>query len=313
VATESAGTALPAPGAELGGRFRLEAVLGSGSEAVVYRAADSCDGRPVALKVFRRPEPEGGLRREIVIQRRLRHRGIVALLDYAEHSGTGGLPEYAVLELVEGATLKEILGSGAADPRLVASWAGSLLKSLAYIHDRGIAHHDIKPSNILIPYGPDGRAAGRTKLTDFGIASSAAVPCTSSGYGTAHYMSPEQAAGRPPGSAGDIYSLGLVLLESLTGARPFPGSAVTSMLTRTLRRPGVPAVLGRRWAALIGSMTAVDPSERVTARQALRLLHRVQRSEFRSHLPEGVRPLEQDGRGSGFAATGPAVTEALAA
>jgi eukaryotic-like serine/threonine-protein kinase len=279
-------TALPALGTDVDGRFRLEDVLGSGSEAVVYRAADSRTGRPVALKVFRKPGHEGGQRREILIHRRLRHRGIVALQDYADHARFEGLPDFTVLELVEGPTLKDILESGAADPRLVSSWAESLLKSLSYIHDRGIVHHDIKPSNILIPQTPDGQASGQTKLTDFGMASSSAVPCTSSGHGTAFYMSPEQAAGRPQGRAGDIYSLGLVLLESLTGARPFPGGAITSMLTRTQRRPHIPAALGRRWAALIGSMTAVDPSERVTARQALRLLHRVQ---LRSSLPEGVR------------------------
>ncbi|MGM0931021.1 MAG: protein kinase domain-containing protein [Actinomycetota bacterium] len=166
----------------------------------------------------------------------------------------------------------------------------------------------MKPSNILIPRAPDGQAPGQTKLTDFGMASSSAVQCTSSGYGTAYYMSPEQAAGRPQGPAEDIYSLGLVLLESLIGIRPFPGGAITSMLTRTLRRPLVPAILGRRWVALIGSMTAVDPSERVTARQALRLLHRVQ---LRSNLPKGV--LEQNRRRDGLAASGLAAQETLAA
>lgn len=310
MATGSEKAALPALDTVLDGRFRLEEVLGSGSEAVVYRAVDSRGGRPVALKVFRRPGDEGGERREVLIQRGIRHSGIVALQDYA---GTEGVPDYAVLELVEGSSLKDILSSGAADPRLAASWAESLLKSLAHIHNRGIVHNDIKPSNILIPYGPNSPVTGQAKLTDFGMASSAAVPCTSSGHGTAHYMSPEQAARGATGAAGDIYSLGLVLLESLTGARPFPGGAIESMLARTLHRPFIPAVLGRRWAALIGAMTAVDPSERVTARQALRLLRRVQHTEFRDHRPDRVRQMERDRRQHGLVPGGLAVTGNLAA
>ncbi|MCG2623662.1 serine/threonine protein kinase [Arthrobacter sp. I2-34] len=313
MATGSARTTLPALGAVVDGRFQLEGVLGSGSEAIVYRAADNRGGRPVALKVFRKPWNEGGERREVLIQRRIRHSGIVALQDYADHTGAGDAPDYAVLELVEGATLKNILSSGPAEPRLVAAWAESLLMSLAHIHSRGIVHHDIKPSNILIPHGPKGRIATHAKLTDFGIASSRALPCTSSGYGTAHYMSPEQAAGGTAGAAGDIYALGLVLLESLAGARPFPGGAIQSMLARTLRRPHIPADLGRRWAALIGAMTAVDPSERVTARQALRLLRRVQHADFRSHRPDRVRQAEQDMRRHKLAPSGLAVTENFAA
>jgi serine/threonine protein kinase len=312
VATGLARTALPALGTVFDGRFQLEGVLGSGSEAVVYRAMDRRLGRPVALKVFRKPGDEGGQRREILIQRKIHHRGIVALLDYADHAGADGRPEFAVLELVEGSSLKKILSSGAVDPRLVENWAESLLKSLAHIHGRGIMHHDIKPSNILIPQGPAGRVSAQARLTDFGIASSASIPCTSSGYGTAHYMSPEQATA-PAGSAGDIYSLGLVLLESLTGARPFPGGAIESLLARTLRRPSIPADLGRRWAALLAAMTAVDPSERATARQALRLLRRVQHTPFRGNLPDAVRNVRQERRLHALAPDAPAATEILAA
>jgi eukaryotic-like serine/threonine-protein kinase len=313
VATGLARTELPASGAVFDGRFHLEGVLGSGSEAVVYQAMDRRVGRPVALKVFRKPGDEGGQRREILIQRKIHHRGIVALLDYADHAGAVGRPEFAVLELVEGSSLKKILSAGAADPILVMSWAESLLKSLAYIHGRGIMHHDIKPSNILIPQLPAGQFSTEAKLTDFGIASSSAIPCTSSGYGTAHYMSPEQAAGGVAGSAGDIYSLGLVLIEGLTGTRPFPGGAIESLLARTLRRPTIPAVLGRRWVALLAAMTAVEPSERVTARQALPLLRRVQHAHFRGRLPDSVRDLAQERRRRALAPHGPAVAETLAA
>ncbi len=313
MATESTRTFLPASGSVLNGRFQLKGVLGSGTEAVVYRATDSRGGRPAALKVFRKPAENGGQRREILIQRKIRHRGIVALRDYSHPADAEGRPEFAVLELVEGSSLKKILSAGAAEPTLVMSWAESLLKSLAYIHSRGIMHHDIKPSNILIPQLPAGRFSTEAKLTDFGIASSSAIPCTSSGYGTAHYMSPEQADGGVAGSAGDIYALGLVLMESLTGTRPFPGGAIESLLARTLRRPTIPAVLGRRWVALIAAMTAVEPSERATARQALHLLRRVQHGHFRGHLPDSVRDIGQDRRRRSLAPNGPAVAETVAA
>jgi len=260
--------------ADFAGRFRLGAVLGSGAEATVYRATDLSTGRPAAVKIFRKPA-EGSLqRREVLIQSRIRHRHIVALTGHGGSAAGPGQTDYAALELVEGRSLRAVLSSGAADPALAAAWLRCLLKALMHIHARGIVHHDIKPSNILIPHTPDGQVSGEAKLADFGIATSSAVPSASSGSGTAHYMSPEQAAGAEAGTAGDIYSLGLVALECLTGSRPFPGTPLESMVARTLRPPQVPATVDRRWARLITAMTTLDPAERATARQALRLLRR---------------------------------------
>jgi eukaryotic-like serine/threonine-protein kinase len=104
-------------------------------------------------------------------------------------------------------------------------------------------------------------------------------------------MSPEQAAGKQTGRPGDIYSLGLVALEILTGTRPFPGGAVESMLARTLSPPRIPNTVSRRWARLIAAMTALDPADRVTARQALRLLRRVQPPGKPARFRGPTRPL----------------------
>jgi serine/threonine protein kinase len=142
------------------------------------------------------------------------------------------------------------------------------------MHARGIVHHGIKPANILIP-GPDGRITGETKLTAFGIATSSVLPCTSSGYGTAHYMSPEQAAGAGAGAPGDIYALGLVVFECPTGTRPFPASPLPSMLARTLRPPRIPDTRGPPVDQVHCGSDGRWPAEQATARPALRPLRRV--------------------------------------
>ncbi|WP_336716643.1 serine/threonine-protein kinase [Arthrobacter sp. USHLN218] len=257
-------------------RFRLEDLLGRGAEAEVHRATDLRTGKQVALKIYHGPGNRNDRCREVLIHGGLRHRHIVALYDRGP-AGHPSLPAYAVLELVEGTTLQGILRAGPVESGLAASWYRGLLKALAHVHARGIVHHDIKPSNILIPRGRDGRPSGTAKLADFGIASSPCLPCDSPGYGTAHYMSPEQAAGGIPGTAGDVYALGLVILESLTGAKPFPASPIPSMVARTRHVPRIPDTVPRQWAELIAAMTTIDPAHRATAREALRLLRRVRR------------------------------------
>lgn len=278
----AASPAAPAPAAALpdvAGHFRLEQVLGSGAEATVFRATDLRTGEPAAVKVFREPRAAGTRRRELLIHSRLRHSYIVSLTSHGtgERASRAGGPDYAAMELVDGRNLQSVLRDGPADPDLTASWLHCLLKALVHIHARGIIHHDIKPSNILVPCGPGGGLTGVAKLTDFGIATSSLFPPVPSTSGTAHYMSPEQASGTGSGAPGDVYSLGLVALECLTGTKQFPGTPIESMVARTLRPPRVPDTLDRRWARLLTAMTALDPAERVTARQALRLLRRLRR------------------------------------
>jgi serine/threonine protein kinase len=245
----------------------------------VYRATDTRTNEPAAVKVFHKRHTGNAERREVLIHGQIRHKSITAMTGHGQPADNHTGSEYLVMELVEGKNLRDVLHSGPTDPHLAKSWLRHMLKALAHLHTRGIVHHDIKPANILIPHNSQGRPTGHAKLTDFGVATGTAMPCTSSGYGTAHYMSPEQAAGEQTGQPGDIYSLGLVALEIRTGTRPFPGSAIESMLARTLSPPPIPNTVGRQWARLIAAMTAVNPADRVTARQALRLLRRVHSSK----------------------------------
>jgi serine/threonine protein kinase len=147
-----------------------------------------------------------------------------------------------------------VIGAGVAD-------------ALAYVHGLGIIHRDIKPANILLVQIRPGEPL-RPKLTDFGIARIAdATRLTATGtmVGTAAYLSPEQALGKPLSPASDIYSLGLVLLECIKGTVEYPGGAVESAVARLHRAPEIPEDLPKEWADLIGSMTAVEPLERPAA------------------------------------------------
>lgn len=134
---------------------------------------------------------------------------------------------------------------------------------------RGVVHRDVSPANILLP---ESTASGvAAKLTDLGIArlvDDAKVTATGTVIGTASYLSPEQASGRPLTPATDVYSLGLVLLECLTGRREFPGTAVESATARLSRDPVIPEALGGAWAELLRAMTARDPAQRPTAGEA---------------------------------------------
>ena len=282
-ATRPAPTAPAASGPRpIAGRYRLGPVLGSGSEAVVYNAEDLSSGERVAVKIFR-PEASHAderFQREVDIHRRLHHWAIVPVRDHgripADHDGD--VPRrFTVMELVEGRNLRSILYAGPAAPAMTAAWLGSILDALVQVHRKGIVHNDIKPANILVTSGADGSPSVVARLTDFGVATSRRHAPLASTSGTAHYISPEEAFGTKATAASDIYALGLVALECLTGAKAFPGTAVESMVARTLRGPALPYTLGRRWNALLGAMTAARPEDRPTARQALRLLHRINR------------------------------------
>lgn len=269
---------LPFPGT-LGGRFMVHEQLGRGATATVFRGTDLSDRRPVALKIAEGPNSPQAERihAEARILAALDHPAIVRFI------GEGIVPAgdtwagrpFLVEELVYGGSLAERIRAGAADPMDVARWGAAALSGLAHIHARGLVHRDIKPANILL--SELRRCAVR--IADFGIATPARTPLEpGDSSGTVHYMSPEQAAGRQPGTPGDIYSLGLVLLECLTGAKAFAGTPVESLVARTLRGPEIPAGLGKSWVSLLRAMTAMDPDARPSAAdaeaQALRLLPR---------------------------------------
>jgi eukaryotic-like serine/threonine-protein kinase len=259
---------LPFPGAPQG-RFVVHELLGRGATATVFRGTDLSDGRPVALKIAEGPEPLQAerIRAEARVLAALDHPAIVRFI------GEGIVPDgdswagrpFLVEEFVYGGSLAERIRSGATDPADVARWGAAALSGLAHVHARGLVHRDIKPANILV----SELRRSAVRIADFGIATPAGAalePGDSSG--TVHYMSPEQAAGRQSGTPGDIYSLGLVLLECLTGAKAFPGTPVESLVARTLRDPEIPARLGKAWVSLLRAMTAMDPGARPSAADA---------------------------------------------
>jgi len=205
----------------LNGRYRLLEVIGEGGMATVYRALDTRLGRTVAIKVlhpqFARDEPFlQRFQQEAEFAASLgAHPNIVAIYDIGEDGPT----RFIVMELVEGPTLKELIRERAPFPVGEAFSIGQQVASaLDFAHKRGLVHRDVKPQNIMVT--PEGVA----KVTDFGIARSlSASQLTRTGMviGTAHYFSPEQAQGKGVTPASDIYSLGIILYEMLTGHLPF--------------------------------------------------------------------------------------------
>lgn len=254
----------------LDGRYRLIERVGAGGSADVHRAEDVLLGRIVAIKLLRgEPEsPLGGarVRRETALLASLNHPSIVTLYDAQLESGR---PQYLVMEYVEGRTLAAALGDGPLRREHAAVLAHDLAAALAALHARGIVHRDVKPSNVLL-----GRSARRgepwtAKLADFGIAHVLDDPrVTTPGtvVGTAAYMAPEQVRDGEVVPASDVYSLGLVLLEALTGERAFRGaSGAQAALARLSGPPAVPPALGEGWSLLLTRMTRTDPGERPSA------------------------------------------------
>ncbi|GAA1120192.1 serine/threonine-protein kinase [Arthrobacter flavus] len=251
------------------GRYLLGSVVGTGGMAEVYRARDTRLGRDVAVKLFRSGAADGVSRGsdEARLLAGLHHPGLVRVLDM-DSSGTSSGPTYLVMELVEGPDLGALLADGPLSPEAVRLAGWDVARTLAYIHQQGILHRDIKPSNILTrTTEPDSGVFGYL-LTDFGIArfyDAARQTATGQTIGTAAYLSPEQARGAAIGTPTDIYSLGLVLLESLTGARAFPGTSLETAVARLNRPPEIPDTLGPKWQSLLSRMTADRPDDRPTA------------------------------------------------
>ncbi|NKY41194.1 protein kinase domain-containing protein [Cellulomonas septica] len=262
-------------GATLGRRYRLGAALGHGGSGAVFRATDRRLDREVAVKLFDLGAADGEEIRRYAAEARvlagLSHPNLVALLDVGADQVDGvGPVAYLVMELVDGRTLRECVNDGPLPRAITADVGRQLALALGHAHAAGIVHRDVKPSNVLVSdsAAPPGRQDAPTLpvvLADFGIAVSAVrSPETDrrSSSGTASYQSPEQALGRDVGPASDVYSLGLVLLECLTGERAYPGDPLTSSLARLLRPVDVPEDLGRDWVRLLGAMTAAEPGDR---------------------------------------------------
>ena len=276
----------------LGQRYRTTDLIGSGGAASVYRAMDENLGREVAVKVFRpSAQEDDDYRRqhtETLLLATLNHPGLVTLLDAGlHHEEDGQVLNYLVMELVDGPDLRRTLKSGPLPAVSVASLGADLADALAYVHSKGVIHRDVKPANILLfPQEHDSRLY--PKLTDFGIARLVeATVATAHGatIGTANYLSPEQAQGGTVAPSTDIYSLGLVLLESLTGEKAFPGPIVEAAVARLLRDPEIPESLGTDWVELLRAMTNRLPDARPGAQEAAAVL-RVLASEPEIAVPQ---------------------------
>lgn len=249
-------------------RYDLGDRLGTGGMADVYRATDRVLHREVAVKVLRDTADTETDRARFTAEARtlarLSHVNLVMVLD----AGMTTDQPFLVMELVEGTTLSERVQAGPLAPDEVAEIAAQLADALAYAHGQGIVHRDVKPGNVLLGHN------GRVKLADFGIArligDTVRHTRTGTAIGTAAYLSPEQVRGDEVTPAADVYSLGLVLLEILSGERAFPGTPTESALARLNRDPDLPESLPEPWRQLLGAMTARDPAARPTAEAVAR-------------------------------------------
>ncbi|WP_210479000.1 serine/threonine-protein kinase [Naasia sp. SYSU D00948] len=258
-------------GTLLAGRYLLGPLIGEGGMATVHRAHDERLGRDVAVKLFRPDVADARdlrrIRSEIRMLAGLNHPSLVTLHDAA--TGEAGEPAYLILELVDGPNLAELLRDRPVTAAEFTRLLSQVADALGYIGSRGVVHRDVKPENVLVTTDEDDRL--RAKLADLGIARIADESrLTTAGMviGTARYLSPEQVSGGLVGPPSDVYSLGIVLLEGLTGRAPFPGTGTEQAIARTVRPPVLPAGLTPPDAELLASMTAVDPADRPSARQA---------------------------------------------
>lgn len=237
----------------------------------MVQATDLRLHRPVAVKLFAldsaSPDQIRRYAQEARVLAGLSHPTLVALLDVGSDVLPDGRPvAFLVMELVPGPTLREVLRDGPLEPADAADVGRQLAQALQHAHGAGVLHRDVKPSNVLLADARPGGGSDRPRipvvLADFGIAVPSEQSRTEHSAATAGYQSPEQALGRALTAASDVYSLGLVLVECLTGERAYPGDAITSGLARLLSSPEVPARFGRDWERLLRAMTALEPTAR---------------------------------------------------
>jgi serine/threonine-protein kinase len=245
------------------GRYRLLGRLGSGGMADVWCAEDNMLDRRVALKFLHERFAQDEqfverFRREASSAAGLQHPNVVSVFDRGTYEGS----HYIAMEYVEGASLNDLIERGLSVPEAVEI-VRQVLAAARYAHANGIVHRDLKPQNVLVD------ADGRARVTDFGIARAGASEITQTGsvLGTAQYLSPEQAQGLPVTAASDIYSIGVMLYEALTGRVPFEAeSPVSVALKQVSERPRPPSELNpsvsRALDAVVLKALAKDPSNR---------------------------------------------------
>jgi eukaryotic-like serine/threonine-protein kinase len=292
------------------GRYRVVRKLGTGGMANVYLAEDQELGRSVAIKMLdeRHSQDEQFVerfRREAKNAAGLSHPNIVSIYDRGQAEGT----YYIAMEYLEGRNLKELLIRRGPTPLAVAiDYARQILAALGFAHRHGIVHRDIKPHNVVV--APDGRL----KVTDFGIARSGTSQMTETGsiIGTAQYLSPEQAKGAPVTPASDIYSVGIVLYEMLTGSVPFTGDTPLEIAMKHLSTTPLPpsekrSEVPHELDSIVLRALAKDPADRYQSADAMDAdLARASRGQ--AVAPETEEAATQVLRGAGAATLASAPT-----
>ena len=234
------------------GRFEVIDEIGHGAMGVVYRARDPMIDRVVAIKTItltgteeERAHFEARFQQEARAAGGLSHPAIVTIFDYGREGDTA----FMAMEVLEGRELRDLIRGGGIPPAEAVEIAARVAEALAFAHERGVVHRDVKPGNIMV------LADGRVKIMDFGIARLDAPGVkTATGLllGSPRYMAPEQAAGEPFDGRADVFSLGVVLYEMLTGAPPFSGNDIPQLMFQLMNaavpppsqaRPGLPPVL----------------------------------------------------------------------
>jgi eukaryotic-like serine/threonine-protein kinase len=290
-------------GTVIDGRYEVLSRIGTGGMADVYLARDQLLGRQVAVKLLHHRFAEDQefverFRREASSAAGLSHPNVVAIFDRGEWDGT----YYIAMEYLPGRSLKAVVREqGPLHPAAAIDIVIQILQAARFAHRRGVIHRDLKPHNVILD------EEGRAKVTDFGIARAGASDMTLTGsiMGTAQYLSPEQAQGHAVSAASDIYAVGIVLYELLTGSVPFDGeTAVTIALKQVSAAPPPPSVLnpavGPELDAVVLRALAKDPAQRFAdAEEFIAALGHV-----RQGLPGGERAAAPgDGRAAPAAAT----------
>ena len=248
-------------------RYEIEELVGHGGMSSVYKAKDSLLERHVALKILHEQysadeEFVERFKREARSVAQLQHPNIVTVIDRGEEDGR----QYIVFEYIDGENLKElVVRKGRLDVREALEIAVEIAGGLAFAHDHGLVHRDVKPQNVLL------NGDGRAKVTDFGIARSVdvehSVTQTGTVLGTSTYIAPEQASGQPVDAQTDVYALGVVLYEMLTGELPFPGENFVAVAMKHVHEPPPNSLdkrrdLPLRVAAAIDRALEKDPAHR---------------------------------------------------
>lgn len=241
----------------IAGRYALLTHIGNGGSADVWQARDTVLQRDVAIKRFGPGHSmDDKMARELGALSSLDHPGIVRLYD----AGVEDERAYLVVELVEGPTLKERLRYGPLTLEQARMLGRDIAEALAHAHEHNLVHQDVTPNNILLE-------EGRARLTDFGVCTPPRRQCddASAIATTSGYAAVEQLLGGPIHPAADVHSLGLVLLEALTGHKEFDGSPLAAAVARVRRQPAIPPDLPSPWPQLLSAMTARDPAKRPSA------------------------------------------------